>query len=217
MSYFSLNDEMLRFEREKWDAGYRFVAGVDEAGRGPLAGPVVIAAVVFTDKTKVPLVDDSKKLTPSRREEYRKQIISTPGVLYKIVVIPPDIIDSENILRATHIGMRRSVSGIENAEFALIDGLPVPDFPLPCQAVVKGDAKSASIAAASILAKTERDMIMRQYDEKYPEYGFARHSGYGTAAHMEALKKYGPTPIHRRSFAPVRNLISPPPEQLELF
>ena len=214
---FDINDDMLSFEHKKWAQGIMMVAGVDEAGRGPLAGPVVVAAVIFTDHEKIPVVNDSKQLSAKKRELLYEQIISTPGVLYSIQEVSETIIDEKNILQATHLGMRNAVSDLKVAEFALIDGLPVPNFPTPCQAIVKGDAKSASIAAASILAKTFRDKIMAKYAEKYPEYGFENHSGYGTKAHIEALQKYGPTPIHRKTFAPVRDVITPPPEQLELF
>ena len=217
MEYFDINDDMLFFERTKWNEGIKLVAGVDEAGRGPLAGPVVVAAVIFTDYKKIPVVNDSKQLSAKKRELLYEQIISAPGVIYSIQEIDEKVIDEKNILQATHFGMRQAVSSLKDAEFAFIDGLPVPKFPVPCQAIVKGDAKSASIAAASILAKTHRDAIMAKYAKKYPEYGFERHSGYGTKAHMAALKKYGPTPIHRKTFAPVRNLLNPPPEQLELF
>ena len=214
---FEINDEMLIFEQEQWTQGKQFVAGVDEAGRGPLAGPVVVAAVVFTDHKKIPVVNDSKQLSAKKREFLYEEIISAPGIHYSIQEISEAVIDEKNILQATHFGMRNAVIDLKIAEFALIDGLPVPNFPVPSQAIVKGDAKSASIAAASILAKTFRDRIMAKYAEKYPEYGFDKHSGYGTKAHIEALKKYGPTPIHRKTFAPVRDIINPPPEQLELF
>jgi ribonuclease HII len=215
--YFDINDEMLSFELQKWNEGISFVAGVDEAGRGPLAGPVVVAAVIFTDHYKIPVVNDSKQLSAKKREVMYEKIISTPGIIYSIQEISPEIIDKKNILQATHLGMRNAVIELKKAEFSYIDGLPVKDFPTPCLAIVKGDSKSASIAAASILAKTHRDAIMAKFAKKYPEYGFENHSGYGTKAHMEALKKYGATPIHRKSFAPVRDVIKPPPEQLELF
>lgn len=207
-------DTMLKFEYEYWEKGLTKVAGVDEAGRGPLAGPVVVAAVIFAPNTKIPKVNDSKKLSAKQREELRVEIINTPGVKYSIQTIPHEIIDQINILQATHLGMRESVIALKNVEFALIDGLPVANFPVKCQAIVKGDSKSATIAAASILAKTHRDELMLKYSKEYPEYGFEHNSGYGTAKHLEALKKYGITPIHRKTFAPVRNIINPPAEQL---
>ena len=144
----------------------------------------------------------------------RLNILAAKEVRYSIIEISPEEIDRLNILRATHLAMKKAVLSLECADFALIDGLPVPDFPLPSEAIVKGDSKSASIAAASILAKTRRDEIMTEMDLLYPQYGFARHKGYGTEEHMDALKKYGSCPIHRKSFAPVRDVIIPPPEQL---
>ena len=129
--------------------------------------------------------------------------------------IQADEIDKLNILKATHLAMRRAVLQLPETEIAFVDGLRVPDMPVKCRFIVKGDAKSASIASASILAKVHRDEIMMRYAEKYPEYGFDRHKGYGTAEHLKALKKYGPSPIHRRSFAPVRELVSPAPVQGE--
>ncbi|NOY74645.1 MAG: ribonuclease HII [Kiritimatiellaeota bacterium] len=213
---FAPNSPMLKFERRLWSAGIEFVAGIDEAGRGPLAGPVVVAAVVFTNRGLIPVVNDSKQLTAAKRETLVEAIKSAPGVWTAVVEISPEEIDELNILRATHRGMRAAAAGVASAEFALIDGLPVPDFPVPCESIVKGDAKSASIAAASILAKTRRDEIMREFHEIYPEYGFDHNSGYGTAEHLAALREYGATPIHRRSFSPVRDVIDPPPEQLEL-
>ena len=218
--YLDVNDEMLSYERKYWDANLANVAGVDEAGRGPLAGPVVVASVVFTDYSHIPLVNDSKKLSAKKRYILRDLILSTPGVYYKIIEISPEEIDKVNILQATHSGMRRSVLELKDIEIdvVLIDGLPVPNYPLKSESIVKGDAKSATIAAASILAKTFRDDIMKKYAEIYPEYGFEQHSGYGTVKHLAALNKYGITPIHRKSFAPVRNIFDPPLlEQGELF
>ena len=213
--FFDEKSPMLEFERKRWEEGFALVAGVDEAGRGPLAGPVVVAAVVFTNPKLVPVVNDSKQLSATKRGEMRAAILAAPDVRTAVIEISPEEIDELNILRATHKGMRAAALAV-SAEFALIDGLPVPAFPLPCESIVKGDAKSASVAAASILAKTRRDKIMREYHKLYPAYGFDHNSGYGTAEHLAALKKYGATPIHRRSFAPVRDVISPPPEQLEL-
>lgn len=215
--FFAENDPMLAFEREKWEAGLQVVAGVDEAGRGPLAGPVVVAAVAFAPGSKIPLVDDSKKLTAKQREELRKLVINTPGIKYSIQTISAETIDKINILQATYLGMRKAVNALKNVEFAFIDGNPVPDFPVPCQNIVKGDAKSASIAAASILAKTHRDELMQKHAKNYPEYGFESNSGYGTAEHLAALATYGVSPIHRKTFGPVRDTINPPAEQLELF
>lgn len=213
-----LNDDhlLLSFEQRKWEEGIKVVAGVDEAGRGPLAGPVVVAAVVFKPGSKIPVVDDSKKLTAKQREELKELIINTPGVKYSVQTISAETIDKINILQATYLGMRKAVNALQRVEFALIDGNSVPDFPVPCQSIVKGDAKSASIAAASILAKTHRDELMTKHAKNYPEYGFENNSGYGTAEHLAALAKYGVSPIHRKTFGPVRDTIDPPAEQLEL-
>lgn len=207
---------LLALERKKWAAGLKMVAGVDEAGRGPLAGPVVVAAVVFLPDSEIPAVNDSKQLTARQREELKELIIRTPGVRYSIQTISAEIIDNINILQATYLGMRKAVNAVKGVEFAFIDGNPVPDFPVDNESVVKGDAKSASIAAASILAKTHRDALMLKHAKNYPEYGFETNFGYGTAEHLAALAKYGISPIHRRTFGPVRDTITPPAEQLEL-
>ncbi len=214
MKYLKSGSKLLAHERKKWDEGFSFIAGIDEAGRGPLAGPVVAAAVIFSKGSRIPVVNDSKQLSEKQRLEMRENILAAKDVRFSVIEVGPEEIDFLNILRATHQAMRKAVLSLGIAEFALIDGLPVPDFPLPSEAIVKGDSKSASIAAASILAKTRRDEIMVEMDKLYPEYGFASHKGYGTAEHLEALKKYGPCPIHRKSFAPVRDIINPPPEQL---
>jgi ribonuclease HII len=211
----SFENKLLAYEKAKWDEGFSFVAGVDEAGRGPLAGPLVVAAVVFPKNAGIPYVNDSKQVSEKQRFEMRENILSVPGIKYSIIEILPDVIDRLNILKATHHGMREAVNKIGGVEFAFIDGRPVPDFPVPNEAIVKGDSRCASIAAASILAKLMRDEKMVELAEFYPEYGFESHKGYGTARHLEALKKYGPCPIHRRSFAPVRDIINPPPEQQE--
>ncbi len=216
MQHIDSDDKLLAYEKIKWDEGLFCVVGIDEAGRGPLAGPVVVAAVAFPrNSKKIPLVNDSKQVSEKQRIEMRENILATPGVKISIIEIDASEIDRLNILRATHHGMRAAADEIDGAQFALIDGLPVPHFPIPCEAIVKGDSKSASIAAASILAKLRRDEIMRAYAETYPEYAFEQHKGYGTALHLKALKEHGPCPIHRESFAPVRNIINPPPEQQE--
>ena len=198
---------MFLYEREIWDDGVSFIAGIDEAGRGPLAGPVVAAAVIIPKETKFPLVNDSKKPTDKQRRVLRTEIMSVDEVLFSIVEISVSEIEKINILRATHLAMKKTVQKLQCADFALIDGLPVPQFPIPSKAIVKGDSKSASIAAASILAKVYRDELMEKYAVKYPQYGFDKNKGYGTSAHMTALKKYGPCPIHRKTFAPVKSLL----------
>lgn len=217
MDYLDPNDKLLDLERQKWAEGFCFVGGVDEAGRGPLAGPVVAAAVIFAKDTRIPAVNDSKKLTHAQRLELDMMIRETPGVEFAVAVLDSLKIDELNILRASQQAMREAAAELAMLDFLLIDGLPVPGFKVKTQAVVKGDGKCASIAAASILAKVHRDKMMFDYDRQYPAYGFAEHKGYATAAHLAALKEYGPCPIHRRNFAPVRDIIEPPPEQLELF
>ena len=198
---------MFSYERKIWDDGVSFIVGIDEAGRGPLAGPVVAAAVMIPREIEFPLVNDSKKLTQKQREALFSEITSITKVQYSIVEISADEIDQINILRATHLAMKRTIQKLKCVEFALIDGLPVPNFPILSKAIVKGDSKSASIAAASILAKVHRDELMAKYAIKYPEYGFEKNKGYGTAKHLEALKKHGACPIHRKTFAPVRDVL----------
>jgi ribonuclease HII len=207
MEYIQDCHPMFLYERELWDDGVSFIAGIDEAGRGPLAGPVVAAAVVIPECVEFPLVNDSKKLTDKQRRKLRAEIMSVDKVLFSIVEISVDEIEKNNILKATHSAMKKTVLKLDCADFALIDGLPVPSFPIPFKAIVKGDSKSASIAAASILAKVYRDELMEKYAVIYPQYGFEKNKGYGTAAHMLALKKYGPCPIHRKTFAPVREVL----------
>ncbi|MBO5764871.1 MAG: ribonuclease HII [Lentisphaeria bacterium] len=210
-------DELLRPERELWAEGFCFIAGVDEAGRGPLAGPVAAAAVVLPRGIELPDVFDSKQLSDSSRRALRDEIYALPGVSIGLSLLDADVIDEINILQATHRAMREAVSQLENVDCVLVDGLAVRGFKVESRNLVKGDSLSASIAAASIIAKVARDDFMIEMDKLYPEYGFAVHKGYGTAAHLQALQKYGVTPIHRKSFRPVREIIDPPPEQLELL
>jgi ribonuclease HII len=186
------------------DSGVFPVAGIDEAGRGPLAGPVVCAAVILLLEVKPIGLDDSKKLSPRRRESLYLEITQNPSIRWAVVHISSEEIDRLNILRATHAGMRRAWEKLDpRPPHVLIDGLPVPDFPCPQTALVGGDGISLSIAAASVIAKVERDRAMMEYDRLYPEYDFAKHKGYPTAAHFAKLREHGPCPIHRRSFAPV--------------
>lgn len=192
------------------------VAGIDEAGRGPLAGPVVVAAVMFSESAlERYAVNDSKALTARRRSELEEMLLADGDVRIAVAIRSASRIDEVNILRATHEGMRQVALEL-SCGLALVDGLKVPDFPVPARFIVKGDATSASIAAASIIAKTRRDAIMVELAEKYPEYGFEKHKGYGTAEHLEALRKHGPCPEHRMSFAPVRKIVEPGPVQMEL-
>lgn len=186
------------FEQEM--AGGLIFAGIDEAGRGPLAGPVVAAAAIMPADASLLYVNDSKKLTAAKREELYDQILDQ-CVSVGIGMASPGRIDEINILQATYEAMREAVQQLETKPQMLInDAVIIPGISLPQKSVIKGDARCYSIAAASIIAKVARDRIMEQYDRLYPEYGFAGHKGYGSAAHIEALKKYGPCPIHRKTF-----------------
>jgi len=194
----------LKHENALRKSGLVRIAGIDEAGRGPLAGPVVAAAVMLPEGFRLSLVDDSKKLTPEEREEVFAEITVRTDVCWAVAVVEHEEIDRFNILRASHEAMRRAVLALATAaEHALIDGLPVRPFPVPHTAIVQGDGQCKSIAAASILAKVTRDRIMIRLDAEYPWYGFAQHKGYATELHLQRLKTHGPCPIHRRSFLPV--------------
>lgn len=200
----------LEHEAKLRASGFYRVAGVDEAGRGPLAGPVVAAAVILPDGFTHPRLNDSKKLPEKVRETLFAEILNHPGVVRAVVEVGPEEIDQLNILRATHEAMRRAVAQLHpEPDHVLIDGLPVRPFPKPQTALVGGDGLSLSIAAASILAKVTRDRLMLALDAQYPQYAFARHKGYGTALHLARLQEHGPCPAHRRSFAPVRQLLLP--------
>ncbi|MBE6646186.1 MAG: ribonuclease HII [Ruminococcaceae bacterium] len=182
------------------EEGYTLVCGVDEAGRGPLCGPVFAAACILPDGLVIEGLNDSKKLTEKKREKLF-DIIKEEAVAYCIASASVEEIDEFNILEADLLAMRRAIDGLGvKADFALIDGNVDRDFQIPAKAVVKGDATSMNIAAASVLAKVARDRICIDLDREYPEYGIAKHKGYGTKDHMEALRKYGPSPIHRKKF-----------------
>jgi ribonuclease HII len=190
--------------------GFGRVAGVDEAGRGPLAGPVAAAAVILPRPFSCPLLNDSKKLTKKRRELLYKEITEDPTVVWAVEMVGPEEIDRINILRATHHAMGLALDALSaKPDIALIDGLPVKGLAMPHEALVKGDGLSLSIAAASVIAKVTRDRFMENIDREFPAYGFARHQGYGTRAHLEALRTHGPCRHHRRSFQPVSQLSLP--------
>jgi ribonuclease HII len=191
------------FEEQARAAGYLEIAGVDEAGRGPLAGPVSAAAVVLPEGFGCDLLNDSKKLTERVREDIFSVLTEDCAVSWHHSFGEAGEVDEINILQATSAAMRRAVAGLPSVDYVLIDGRPVKNFPLPSEGIIKGDGRSFSIAAASIIAKVLRDREMVAWDKIYPQYGFANHKGYGTKVHLEALRKYGPCPIHRRSFAPV--------------
>lgn len=200
---------MPDFSHERhWRAeGFLWIAGIDEAGRGPLAGPVTAAAVVLPEEYEHPILNDSKQLGEKRREAIYGELTSDPRILWASAHVEAGEIDRINILRATHLAMAMAFEKLNpRPDLALIDGRPVKAFPGEHRALVKGDSLSLSIAAASIIAKVERDRLMLECAALYPGYGFEQHKGYGTAAHLRALDRLGPCPIHRRSFAPVAQL-----------
>lgn len=213
------NSPMLAFERLAHTQGSACIAGIDEAGRGCCAGPVVAAAVIFTDSARIPAdVNDSKLLTPRRRMELREILLHDPSVHWAIGQVSAEEIDRIDILRATWKAMKIALDALPEADFALVDGRRVRGLSRPANFIVKGDSLSASIAAASILAKTARDLFMLEAAVHYPGYAFERHKGYCTALHLEKLKQFGPCPLHRRSFEPVRSFLCPPGMvQEELF
>jgi ribonuclease HII len=196
----------FEFEQLGLAAGHRIVAGIDEAGRGPWAGPVVAAAVVLDPKRVPDGIADSKQLSENAREELFEEILKTASV--GVAFADPERIDRDNILAATLWSMQQAVTELpEKPHLALIDGNRAPQLDCAVQTIVKGDARSLSIAAASIVAKVSRDRMMKRFDAQYPDYGFGQHKGYGTALHSSALKKFGVTPLHRRSFKPVREAL----------
>lgn len=193
------------FEDALRSAGRQTIAGIDEAGRGPLAGPVVVAAVILPVSFSHPALNDSKQVPEPLREVLYDELTRRDDIRWSVSVVEPLEIDRLNILRATHAGMRRVAEALQ-PDHVLIDGLPVTPFPYPQTALVKGDGKSLSIAAASILAKVTRDRLMLAWHEIYPAYEFQRHKGYPTRQHLAKLREHGPCEIHRRSFAPVSEL-----------
>lgn len=201
--------ELLRTEKmkeyERKYASFSYICGIDEVGRGPLAGPVVAGAVILPRDCRILYLNDSKQLSEKKREELY-EVIMENAVSTGLGFVSPERIDEINILQATYEAMRQAIGKLEKEpDLLLNDAVTIPGVEIRQVPIIKGDAKSVSIAAASIIAKVTRDRLMVQYDEIYPEYGFASHKGYGAAAHLEALKKYGPTPIHRRSF--LKNLL----------
>lgn len=192
--------DWLEFEKEALAKGYKSVCGVDEAGRGPLAGPVCAAAVILPEGVIIDGVNDSKKLSEKKRESLF-DVIREQALSYSIAYATVDEIEEINILNATMLAMRRAIDGLDiKADYAMIDGNKIPPLDIDAECIVKGDAKSMSIACASILAKVSRDRLLYKYAEEYPMYGFDKHKGYGTKVHREAILKYGPCPYHRKSF-----------------
>ncbi|WP_244282214.1 ribonuclease HII [Maledivibacter halophilus] len=202
----SINKEIKRLE-ELWqiegrffDLGYNLIAGLDEAGRGPLAGPVVASAVILPKNKIILGVDDSKKIPEKRREKLFKEIYNS-ALYVGVGIVDNRIIDQINIFNATKLAMKRAIYDLKiKPDFLLIDALELADINIKQRSIVKGDSKSISIAAASIIAKVTRDNLVREYDRKYPGYNFSKHKGYGTKEHYEAINKYGVTPVHRKSF-----------------
>lgn len=189
---------MREFERQYEYCA--FICGIDEAGRGPLAGPVAAGAAILPKDCQILYLNDSKKLSESRREELFLEI-KEKAIAWSVGIVGPERIDEINILQATYEAMRQAISKLDPVPQVLLnDAVTIPGVAIPQVPIIKGDAKSVSIAAASILAKVTRDHMMEKYDKDYPEYGFAKHKGYGTPAHITALKEFGPTPIHRRTF-----------------
>ena len=193
--------EMLIYEQELINSGYLNIAGVDEAGRGPLCGPVVAAAVILPPNLYIEGINDSKKLSEKKREKIYEEILNNKDIVYAIGISDVDIIEEVNILNATKLAMIQAINGLNiKPDFVLIDGNQKLDIDIESQTLVSGDSKSASIAAASIVAKVTRDRMMLEFDKEYPEYSFAKHKGYGTKLHIETIKKYGLCKIHRPSF-----------------
>ncbi len=198
----------LKEEKKLWKKGFKYIIGLDEAGRGPLAGPVVVAGVLINPKIKklVKGINDSKKLSKKQREKLYKILVTCKDIKWSVAIVSEKIIDKINILEATKLAMRKVVKKL-NPDFLILDGNFLLDISLPQKSVVKGDSKVLSVAAASIIAKVTRDRLMKKYHKKYPSYGFDSHKGYGSEFHMKMIKKYGPCPIHRKSFFPISELI----------
>lgn len=201
-----LKDDLLVFERELYDKGIKFIAGVDEVGRGPLFGPVVAAAVILKKNYNLKGLTDSKKLTEKKRNEFY-EIIKKDAVAIGIGIIDEKKIDEVNIYEATKLAMKEAINNLKvKPEHILIDAMPL-ELDIPTTSIIKGDSKSESIAAASVIAKVTRDSMMYEMDKKYPLYGFGSHKGYPTKKHIEALKEYGVIKGYRRTFTPVKDLI----------
>lgn len=198
--------------------GFTRIAGVDEAGRGPLAGPVVAAACILPEGVLFKNLNDSKQLTREQREALFAEIVHCPDLIYSVGIIDVKIIDKVNILQATFLAMKKAIEMMSmQPDYILIDGNQLPYLEIPTESVVEGDGRSVSIAAASIIAKVTRDRIMTELDAKYPEYGFKQHKGYATDQHIGAIQAHGPCPIHRKSFDPVKSMLNPPSVQIHLF
>lgn len=201
-------EALFSLERDLRQRGYALIAGVDEAGRGPLAGPVVAAAVIFPEKVELPSLRDSKLLRAPQREYLAEQICAC-ALAWAVGLASVEEIDALNIRRASFLAMRRALAGLHlQPDHVVVDGEAIPGLTLPQTGMPRADARVAAVAAASIIAKVTRDRLMVEIDRQFPQYGFARHKGYPTREHLAALAKYGPTPLHRRSFSPVKYLLA---------
>lgn len=197
--------ELVKYEKLAKSQGYRIIAGIDEAGRGPLAGPVVACACIIPEGLFFPGVNDSKQLSPQRREALFNDLISDPRVIYGVGIVSHIEIDYLNIYQATIEAMKRAINKLSLIpDYLLVDGMQINHLDIPAEKIIQGDAKSQSIASASIIAKETRDKLMNEFHEMWPQYNFKQHKGYGTKQHMEAIEKYGPCPIHRMSFKPLK-------------
>lgn len=197
---------LKQYENDLRNKGYKYICGIDEAGRGPLAGPVVVASVIMSENSMIEGVNDSKKVSEKKREKLYDLILEE-AISYGVGIIGQDEIDEINILNATKKGLTTSLKELTaKPDLIIVDALThIDTLGIPYESIIKGDAKCYSISAASIIAKVTRDRIMREWDKIYPQYGFAQHKGYGTSAHINALKEYGPCPLHRRSF--IKNFV----------
>ena len=197
---------LKRMEKGLYEKGFEYICGIDEAGRGPLAGPVVVAGVIMPKDSMIEGVNDSKKVSEKKREKLYDLILEE-AISYSVAIIGQDVIDEINILNATKEGVTKVVEGLDvKPNLILVDALThINTKGIPYDSIIKGDAKCYNISCASIIAKVTRDRIMREWDEIYPQYGFINHKGYGTAKHIQALKEYGPCPIHRRTF--IKNFV----------
>ncbi|MFW5894822.1 MAG: ribonuclease HII [Bacillota bacterium] len=197
---------MYEFEQDARAQGYKCIAGCDEVGRGPLAGPLVAAAVILDPDNTIEGLNDSKQLSEKTRVDLANKIKDS-ALAYAVIHIEPEEVDRLNVYKASQVAMKRAVLKLDTCDYVLSDAIPIPGLEIPVEPIVKGDTKSASIAAASILAKVSRDAYMVDISKDYPEYGFESHKGYPTKQHLEALKTYGVIPEHRKSYAPVKNIL----------
>lgn len=212
-------DKLVIYEQGARSLGFSSIAGIDEAGRGPLAGPVYAAACIIPDGIFFRGIDDSKKLTPEERSVLYDALTTHPDITFAVGFITCEEIDRLNIFQATILAMLQAVAGLQKTpDYLLVDGLHLPHATIPCRKIIKGDSLSQSIAAASILAKVTRDRVMEEYGLQWPQYGFGQHKGYATEQHLEAIRVHGPCPIHRMTYEPLKSLFGAPAAvQLSLF